>query len=158
MTREQFITHVEATQAALRRFLVALCCGDAALADDIAQETYLKAYLSSDGFRDPSKFSAWIHRIAYNTFISVCRTSRHTLDVDRAATIAADESADSAFRYQDLYAALEKLSEKERTAILLYYLEGCSVKDIAAVIEASEAAVKQQLSRGRIHLKGLLTQ
>ena len=38
MTREQFINHVEATRGALMRFLVALCCGDSALADDIAQE------------------------------------------------------------------------------------------------------------------------
>ena len=50
MTREQFTAHVEATQKAFRRFLVALCCGDSALADDIAQESYIKAYLSCDSF------------------------------------------------------------------------------------------------------------
>ena len=42
MTREQFITHVENTQKAFRRFLVALCCGDTSLADDVAQEAYIK--------------------------------------------------------------------------------------------------------------------
>ena len=46
MTREQFISCVEATQKAFGRFLVALYCGDTALADDVAQESYIKAYLS----------------------------------------------------------------------------------------------------------------
>lgn len=48
MTRQEFISQVESSQAAFRRFLVALCCGDSFLADDIAQDAYLKAYLSID--------------------------------------------------------------------------------------------------------------
>ena len=148
MNREQFISKVEATSQALRRFLVGLCCGDTALADDIAQETFLKAYLSIDTFRDQAKFSSWLYRIAYNTFISIKRAGRQSLSLDHA---------DSAFRYQALYAALDGLSEKERTAILLFYLQDYSIKEIAEIIDASEAAVKQQLSRGRAHLKGMLT-
>ena len=64
MTREQFISHVESTQKAFRRFLVALCCGDTALADDIAQESYIKAYLSCDSFSNLEKFNAWIFKSA----------------------------------------------------------------------------------------------
>ena len=48
MTREQYISVVESTQRELRRFLVALCCGDAQLADDIAQETLIKAFIARD--------------------------------------------------------------------------------------------------------------
>lgn len=59
MTREQFITKAEATQKALRRFLAALCCGDCALADDIAQEAFIKAWLSSESLKDPDKFKTW---------------------------------------------------------------------------------------------------
>ena len=134
-----------------------LCCGDTALADDIAQETFLKAYLSIDTFRDQAKFSSWLYRIAYNTFISIKRAGRQSLSLDHAEAVAADDRADSAFRYQALYAALDGLSEKERTAILLFYLQDYSIKEIAEIIDASEAAVKQQLSRGRAHLKGMLT-
>ncbi len=57
MTRRQFTDLVEGSQAALRRFLVALCCGDAALADDIAQDAYLKAYISFDRLNEPDKFN-----------------------------------------------------------------------------------------------------
>jgi len=156
MTREQFTAYVEDSQKALRRFLTALCCGDAALADDIAQETYMKAYLGSDAFRDHSKFSAWVHRIAYNTYISYRRSEKYTLSLDNAECLPAYESGDSAYRYQELYAALDRLSAKERTAILLYYLEGYAIKEIAGIIEASPDAVKQQLSRGRQHLKEML--
>lgn len=157
MTREQFITHVESSQAAFRRFLTALCCGDSALADDVAQEAYIKAYLTCDSFRDSAKFNAWIFRIGYNTFIDHRRSARVFADISDAHPVAAAEAADSAFRYQALYEALNRLPAKERTSVLLYYMEGYSVKEIADIVEASTDAVKQHLSRGRSHLRGLLT-
>lgn len=157
MNREQFISHVEATQGALRRFLVALCCGDSALADDIAQETYIKAYLSSDSIRDEARFTAWIYRIAYNTFINARRAVRPTERVEAVADEVSGDVADDSFRYQELYNALDRLSGRERTAILLFYLEGYSIKEIAEIIDASQDAVKQQLSRGRAHLKDMLS-
>lgn len=157
MNREQFISHVEGTQGALRRFLVALCCGDSALADDIAQETYIKAYLSSDSIRDEARFTAWIYRIAYNTFINARRAVRPTERVEAVAEEVAGDVADGSFRYQELYNALDRLSGRERTAILLFYLEGYSIKEIAEIIDSSQDAVKQQLSRGRAHLKDMLS-
>lgn len=157
MTREQFITQVEGTQKAFRRFLVALCCGDMALADDIAQEAYIKAYLSSEGVRDYSKFKAWIFRIGYTTFVDQKRSAKPYADYEEALNMGAAESADSAFRYQALYRALDRLPAKERTSVLLYYMEGYSIKETAEIVGASEGAVKQHLSRGRNHLRGLLS-
>jgi len=58
--------------------------------------------------------------------------------------------------YQALYMALSQLSEKERTAISLFYMEGYSIKEIAEITDSNENAVKQQLSRGRSHLKTLM--
>lgn len=153
MTRGQFTAHVEAGQRAFRRFLTALCCGDSQLADDVAQEAYIKAYLAADSLTDESKFNAWLYRIGYNTFITHCRTARPFDSIDSAGNI----SADGSFRYQELYAALDKLPPKERTSVLLYYLQGYSIKEISDIVDASESAVKQHLSRGRNHLRGLLT-
>lgn len=158
MDRKEFAQMVEATQKALRRFLCALCCGDAALADDIAQEAYMKAYLSSDGLRDEGKFLSWLYRIAYNAFICHRRTARRDIPVEEARYVESADRADESFRYQALYAALDRLSEKERTAVLLYYMEGYAVKEIAAIIDSGEEAVKQQLLRGRRHLKNMLNQ
>lgn len=154
MTREQFIHHVESTQKAFRRFLVALCCGDTSLADDVAQEAYVKAYLSCDGFHNTDKFNAWIYRIGYTTFLNNKRSHHITVDYEEARYLSA---SDYAFRYQDLYQALNNLSDKERTSIMLFYLEDYSVKAIADITGCSQNAVKQHLSRGRNHLRELLT-
>lgn len=157
MTREQLISYVESTQEAFRRFLVALCCGDTTLADDVAQESYIKAYLSCDEFSNPDKFGAWIHRIGYNTFLNHKRGERLTSPYTEAASIPSESESDSAFRYQALYEALDRLNLKERTSVLLYYMEGYSIKEIADIQETSQDAVKQHLSRGRTHLRGLLS-
>lgn len=156
MTREAFINQVEDTQEALRRFLGVLCRGDAPRADDIAQEAYVKAYLASDTLGDESRFRPWLYRIAYNTFVSSARTERLTDDVDVAVALPSGQRADASFEYQELYVALERLSEKERTAILLYYMEGYQTDEIAVITGMSADAVRQQLSRGRAHLREIL--
>lgn len=157
MTRQQFTLHVESTQKAFRRFLVALCCGDSTLADDIAQESYVKAYLSCDSLNNLNKFNAWIYRIGYTTFINHKRSERINVDYEETRYLSAPDTADTAFRYQDLYQALNNLPDKERTSILLFYMEDYSIKEIADITGFSQDAIKQHLSRGRNHLRGLLT-
>ncbi|MDE5688237.1 MAG: RNA polymerase sigma factor [Paramuribaculum sp.] len=157
MTREQFISRVNATQKAFRRFLVALCCGDTMLADDVAQESYIKAYLCCDSLTDSDKFNAWIFKIGYNTFLNHMRGQRLTVGYEDAPDVTANDRADSTFAYQELYEALNKLPSKERTSVLLFYMQGYSVKEIAEIQDTSQDAVKKHLSRGRNHLRGLLS-
>ena len=157
MTREQFIARVKDGQRAFRRFLTALCCGDSSLADDVAQESYIKAYLSCDGLKDADKFKAWLYKIGYNTFISHRRSEHVTVGYEDARHLASQDHADSSFAYQDLYAALNRLPARERTSVLLFYMENYSIKEIAEIQETSQDAVKQHLSRGRKHLRGLLS-
>lgn len=156
MTREEFITLAVTHQKALRRFLMGACCGDAALADDIAQEALLKAYISIDTLADFNKFKPWLYRIAVNIFINQYRKRLYTVGYSEATTTVSSDTPDAAFRYEALYRALDCLSEKERSTVLLYYMEGYPTKEIAEITGASEAAVKQQLSRGRKHLRELL--
>lgn len=157
MTREQFTAKVEDCQEAFRRFLTALCCGDSALADDIAQESLIKAYLSSEGLSSPEKFRAWLYRIGYNTFLNHRRGGGIFTDYnDEAAAEPCGDTADGAFKYQELHAALALLPARERTSTLLYYLQGYSIKEIAEITDASADAVKQHLSRGRARLRHLL--
>lgn len=158
MTRERFIMLVKVTEKVLRRFLVALCCGDNSLADDIAQETYLKAWLSIETVRDKEKFMAWLYRIAYNQFVDHTRSRRLADPLDSAVHVETAEVADAGLRYEDLYRALSALNDKERTAILLFYIDDYPVKDIAGITGSSVDAVKQQLTRGRLHLKELLNE
>lgn len=157
MNRDLFVELIKEHQGALRRFLAALCCGDMSRADDLAQDACVKAYLTIESFRgDRSKFSSWLMKIGYNTFIDYRRTVRNQVAEDAAAGIAADSRADSAFDHQALYQALTKLPGNERASIVLFYLQDYQVKEIAPVVGASEEAVRKQLSRGRMHLKSLL--
>lgn len=156
MTRQQFTASVESSQQAFRRFLVALCCGDAALADDTAQEAYIKAYVGLDSLRDGSRFESWLYRIGYNTFVSQRRSLRPMAEYTEALAVDGGVDADAAFRYESLYRALNMLPHKERTSVLLFYMENYSVKDIAEFEGTSEGAVRQHLSRGRRHLQNLL--
>lgn len=118
----------------------------------------MKAYMALGSFRGQSRFRTWIFRIAYTTFISSRRVVRPLEPIDAAASVAGASRADDAFRNQALYAALQRLSEKERSAILLYYMQGYAIGEITVITGDSEAAVKQQLSRGRSHLKDLLSE
>lgn len=156
MTRDDFIIYVEATQKAFRRFLVALCCGDGQRADDIAQEAYIKAYMASGKFKDTGKFKTWLYRIGYNTFIDSTRSRPLTEDLDTLNHLNSSDGADDAFNYQELYQALNQLNPGERNSILLHYLEGYSIKEIAEMTQKSIDAIKQHLSRGRVKLRHIL--
>ena len=156
MTRETFIEHVEREQEALRGFLLALCGGDRCVADDLAQDALVKAYLASAGYRDMGRFRSWLFKIAHNTFLSHMAALRPTEDIDSATDIEDGASADATFEHQSLYIALATLPPKERSAITLFYLNGYSLKEIAQITDTSEDAVKKQLSRGRDRLREML--
>lgn len=154
MTQERFISLVRSEQEPLRRFLLSMCNGDSALADDIAQDALVRAYVASGSFLGLSKFSTWLFRIAYNCFVDHCRKARaDEVQVEAAASVEAADGSDSAFRYQQLYQALERLSEKERAAISLFYFEDRSIKEISAILDIPQGTVKYHLSLGRNHLK-----
>ena len=78
----------------LRRFLLGLTKGDAALADDLAQETFLKAYLSIRSLEGVTRFRTWLFRIAYNEFVNNLRRKRKIDTTDEECPDIPDESSD----------------------------------------------------------------
>lgn len=156
MARERFIELVEQEQEGLRKFLLALCEGRRADADDLMQETLLKAYLSYDGFVERFKFSTWLYKVAYNTFVDYTRKVRpQTQEVDTIAEEVADESSGD-YRYETLYRALEGLPPNEKTALLLFYMEDKAIMEIALIMMKPPGTIKSYLSRGREHLKRIM--
>lgn len=156
MTRADFIQQVSKEQESLRRFLLALCSGDRNEADDIAQEALIKAYIALERYREEQKFSTWLFKIAHNTFLDHRRQWQPSNDIEEASQMLGDLSADEAFHYQELYAALNTLSPQEQSTLTLFYLQGYSVKEVAQITDTSVDAVKQQLSRGRNNLRKIL--
>lgn len=153
MDRARFSQLVACEQESLRRLLLALCLGNQPLADDLAQETLVKAWLSCANYKDEGRFTAWIYRIAYHTFIDHQRSLHPTAPLSTAREVPADGATDAAFRYEALYAALALLPQRERTALLLFYLKGYSAREISGIMECSEDAVKKHLQRGREHMR-----
>ena len=159
MSPERFIDLVRAEQESLRRFLLALCGGDSQEADDIAQDALVRAYVASGSFLGLSKFKTWLFRIAYNCYIDRCRKIKpETIQPDspQALDIPATDETDTAFKYQQLHMALDRLPEKEKASIILHYFEDRSIKEIASILEIPPGTVKYYLSIGRNHLKDLL--
>lgn len=160
MTEERFIDLVRVEQEPLRRFLLALCSGDSALADDIAQDSLVRAYVASGSFLGLSSFRTWLFRIAYNCYVDH-RRKKHPeqapIDGNEALNLKDSNTSDASFRYQQLYQALDRLPEKEKTAIILFYFEDRNIKEIASILGIPAGTVKYHLSTGRSHLKEYLS-
>lgn len=158
MTREQFIAEISILQEPLRRFLLGMCRGNAFMADDIAQETLLKAYVHYDTFRGRSSFSTWLMRIGYNCFCDYI--GNQILDT---ATITEEERqipSDDGLDVDTgaLYAAINGLSATEKAAVLLFYMEDYSTKEISDILGMPSVTVRSHLHRARRHLKKILEQ
>ena len=130
---------------------------DAERAEDVAQETFLRAYEHLDSFRGASAFATWLYRIAYNRAAEYCRRQRPFGRLDERCRRVADEPA-AAERYDAetvvcLRRALSRLSSDDRALVTLFYEEECTVSEIAQMMNLSQANVKVRLHRIRGRLR-----
>jgi len=141
-------------------FLLGLCFHDSQLADDIAQEALMKAYIASSDYKPWHKFSSWLLKIAYNTYLDHQKLYhvKNRSPLDGVQDKEFNSTTEDTFEYQELYKALGELNEKERTSIMLFYIYGYSVREISRITGDSMVAVKKQLSRARAHLKDKLSE
>ena len=144
-------------------------------AEDLVQETYLRAWRSFAGFEQGSNLRAWLYRILTNTFINKYRAAqrrptetgldniedlylyRHlgSLDASRSNRSAEDTMFDL-FTDDEVKAALEELPEKFRLPVLLADVEGFAYKEIASMLDVPEGTVMSRLHRGRKAMHKLL--
>jgi RNA polymerase sigma-70 factor (ECF subfamily) len=144
-------------QSAVRGLLRQLTRGDAALADDLAQETFLKAFKNIRSFRGEAKFSTWLYRISYNCFREEARKRKELVGIDETQLEAEQDpsTVDPALR-QDLMHALQLLPLHERTAVLLCCQNGLSHDEASRVLDIPLGTVKTNVLRGREKLKKTL--
>jgi RNA polymerase sigma factor (sigma-70 family) len=144
-------------QSSVRGLLRQLTRTDIALADDLAQEAFLRAYKNIRRFRGEAKFSTWLYRIAYNCFREDARRRKELVGIDEARWQSEldPQTADPALRH-DLMHALSLLPLTERTAVLLCCQNGLSHEEAARVLNIPLGTVKTNVLRGREKLKRAL--
>jgi RNA polymerase sigma factor (sigma-70 family) len=145
-------------QSAVRGLLRQLTRADVALADDLAQETFLKAYKNIRSFRGEAKFSTWLYRIAYNTYREDARRKKELVGIDETQLEAEQDpqTVNPALR-QDLMYALRLLPLHERTAVLLCCQHGLTHEEASRVLDIPLGTVKTNVLRGREKLKQSLS-
>ncbi len=148
---------VKRHQSAVRGLLRQLTRTDTALADDLAQETFLKAYKNIRSFRGEARFSTWLYRIAYNCFREDARRRKELVGIDETRLEAEPDpqTVDPALRH-DLMHALSLLPLHERTAVVLCCQNGLSHDEASRVLEIPLGTVKTNVLRGREKLKKML--
>ena len=150
---------VEKYQSPIRRFFLNLTCGDSELSDDLAQDTFIKAYTNIASFRNLSSFSTWLYRIAYNVFYDYIRSRKETADLDTREIDAINSTEqENIGQKMDVYQSLKMLKEVERTCITLFYMEDISIDKIAGIVGVPSGTVKSHLSRGKEKLATYLKQ
>jgi RNA polymerase sigma-70 factor (ECF subfamily) len=131
-------------------------------AEDVVQETFLRAFRHLNRFKTEASFPAWLHRIAVNCSINLLNmrepqveenqtgtpSPADALDSLAATTPAPDRAAIQSELQQRMEAALGHLSTGERTAFVLRHFEGRSIEEIRAVLGVGTSAAKQYVFRG----------
>ncbi len=131
--------------------------GDTMLADDLAQEAFIKAFYAWDTFAALSSPKTWLMRIAYTTFIEYTRTHHSTEDLDTAPEPLVSGPDNATAIQLDVQTALQLLSPPERLCVQLSLMEDCSLHQVATITGLNENTVKSHLKRGKEKLKTYLT-
>ena len=140
--------------------------GDFHIAEDITQETFLKAYRSLSTLKDPQSFASWLYVIATNhckTWLGKKRLQTQSLEktssaeVEKATyssyVIAENERAAAEAQREVVKKLLAKLQESDRTIVTLYYLGGMTYEEISKFLGVSVSAIKNRLYRARQQLQ-----
>jgi RNA polymerase sigma-70 factor (ECF subfamily) len=151
--RRAYAELVRRHQSAVRSLLRRLCAGDAAQADDLAQETFLRAYRALGSWRGGGRFSTWLYRIAWNGWASQAR--RLPLP-DLPEPAPTRDVADAAIDRHDLERAMATLRDDERAALALAYGQDVSHEEAAAILDCPVGTLKTNILRGKEKLRRML--
>jgi RNA polymerase sigma factor (sigma-70 family) len=153
--RRAFGELVARHQSAVRGLLRRLTGGDLAQADDLAQETFLRAYRGLRGYRGGARFSSWLYRIACNVFFSRDRGGGEVFQgpLVLEAGSAEESQPDRLLERYDLERALATLKPRERAALVLTYANELTHEEAADVLECPLGTLKTHVARAKEKLR-----
>ena len=140
----------------LRAFAVSLC-GDVERADDLVQETLLKAWNHLESFEPGTNLRAWLFTILRNTYFSECRKRRREVDGAKAAHLAVHPDQQGHLDMRDFRLALNQLPPDQREALILVSAAGFSCEEAAAISHCAVGTIKSRVNRARAKLTELLS-
>lgn len=142
----------------LRAFAISLC-GDRQLADDLVQETLVKAWAHLDSFEDGTNLKGWLFTILRNTYFSERRKRRNEVrdeDGKLAGRLVSSPEQDGHIDLRDLAAAMARLAPEQREALVLIGAEGLSYAEAAKICNCRTGTIKSRVNRARCRLAQLL--
>ncbi len=151
--RRAFEQMVRRNQGMVRAHLRRLRHGDAAAADDLAQETFMLAWRKLDQFRGEARFSSWLYRIAYTCFLQAHRTPAKHDHADDEAMEQLQAPTRAVDLQLDLERAMQRLSAAEQAVLLHCVQLGLSHEEAAYVLAMPLGTVKTHATRGKAKLK-----
>ncbi len=143
-------------QSPVRAFLTKMTRGDTHLADDLAQETFVKAWKKLGAFRGEARFSTWLFGIAFNEFRQHARKHQELALEELHGPPPEPELPDAAASSQlrlDLAEAMKVLTPAERAAIVLCCQNGLTHDEAARVLDCPLGTVKTNVLRGKEKLR-----
>ncbi|HWM45871.1 MAG TPA: sigma-70 family RNA polymerase sigma factor [Xanthobacteraceae bacterium] len=148
-----------ATLPTLRAFAVSLC-GNVDRADDLVQETIVRAIANIDSFQPGTNMAAWLFTILRNLFRSEYRKRRREVedaDGSYTASLKSYPEQESRMEFEELRAALTKLPEDQREALILVAASGLSYQEAAEICGCAVGTIKSRVNRARSRLVDLLS-
>jgi RNA polymerase sigma-70 factor (ECF subfamily) len=142
----------------LRAFAISLC-GRGARADDLVQETLVKAWANIHSFEPGSNMIAWLYTILRNEFYSEYRKRRHEVGDEEgrhAARMATRPTQEGHMQFQDFRAALDRLAPDHREALILVGASGLSYEEAARLCGCAVGTMKSRVNRARAKLAEML--
>ncbi len=131
--------------------------GRADLAEDLTQQTFVRAWQALANFRNESRLSTWLHRIAYHEYTHWLRDRREHLPLDAAEHLAAPALPEE-WATLVLPQALAQLTPELRDAFLLYHVQELTIAEAAAILDIAPGTVKSRLFTARHRLRELIEQ
>jgi RNA polymerase sigma-70 factor (ECF subfamily) len=143
----------------LRAFAISLS-GNIDRADDLVQETLLRAIANIDSFQPGTNMSAWMFTILRNLFRSEYRKRRREVedtDGSYAESLKSQPEQNSRLEFQEFRTALAKLPPDQREALILVGASGFSYEEAAQICDCAVGTIKSRVNRARTRLAGLLS-